>query len=427
MSGRRTALGATALLGLGVLTPTATATAAAETCLGHKATIVGNEGRAVRGTEGRDVVVTNGATRVETFGGNDVVCISGERSAWIAVDTGAGDDFVSGTESSQPVFADLGTGQNGFAGGRGDDRISVDVTDGDLRGDALGGGRGRDALVLDTGAADLVIDNEIGVAKTGTRVLATFGALEDFWLQRSGARALTFVGSSADESVVDGGTGAGLLDVDLRGGRDSFESSTAPGAGSRIAGGDGRDRLEVASPDLDLSLDLAAEVLRVVAPTAYEVDAAQFEDANLYAPKVALSGTDGRNRLGLTACFGVISARAGDDQVRRQYDGTFETEPDCGRVVLRFEGGAGADVILGSAANDALTGGDGRDRVRGGSGNDRIVGGSGADVLSGMGGKDTLIGDAGNDLLHGGGGRDIAIGNAGRDRCLAERRTSCER
>ena len=46
---------------------TTAADAAAPTCQGQTATIVGS-GRAIRGTEGRDVVVTNGATSVSTLG-----------------------------------------------------------------------------------------------------------------------------------------------------------------------------------------------------------------------------------------------------------------------------------------------------------------------------------------------------------------------
>lgn len=112
---RTTPLTAVGLLGLALLAPTSAATAVAETCRGDAATIVGQEGRTASGTEGRDVVVTNGATQVETLGGNDLVCVTGKRWAWIAVATGAGDDFFDGTGSAQPVFADLGTGAAGAA------------------------------------------------------------------------------------------------------------------------------------------------------------------------------------------------------------------------------------------------------------------------------------------------------------------------
>ncbi len=75
---RTIALTAATGLGLALLAPSgATASAAADTCLGVPATLVGTPGQSLTGTQGPDVVVTNGAMLVKTLGGNDVVCVSG--------------------------------------------------------------------------------------------------------------------------------------------------------------------------------------------------------------------------------------------------------------------------------------------------------------------------------------------------------------
>ena len=77
-----------------------TAYAAAETCQGQPATIVGTFlQRDLTGTEGPDVVVTNGAIGVKTLGGDDLVCVTDEpgRLTGVTLDTGPGDDVVDGT------------------------------------------------------------------------------------------------------------------------------------------------------------------------------------------------------------------------------------------------------------------------------------------------------------------------------------------
>ena len=68
--------------------------AAPPTCRGETATIVGTPGGTVSGTEARDVVVSNRAASVKTLGGDDLVCVTGARSARVEVDTWVGDDEV---------------------------------------------------------------------------------------------------------------------------------------------------------------------------------------------------------------------------------------------------------------------------------------------------------------------------------------------
>ncbi len=121
----------------------------------------------------------------------------------------------------------------------------------------------------------------------------------------------------------------------------------------------------------------------------------------------------------------VILGTAGDDAIF--LDDAFSAFP--GRRTARFsgieriDGGAGNDVIDltsdlysygnvsldGNTGNDILWSSAGHDSLFGGDGNDDLFGGAGNDYLSGGAGRDTLNGDRGNDLLEGGGGDDSLV------------------
>ncbi len=417
---RTTPLTAAGLLGLALLAPTTAAQAAGETCRGKAATIVGTEGRTLAGTEGPDVIVTNGATRVRALGGDDLVCTSGKLHAFLQVHAGDGDDVVDGTGSPrQRVFAELGSGADTFSGGGAADRVTVTYPDAAPGPDVIHGAGGSDALMLETGPGAAVVDNATGRFTSAGQVLTRWTGLEEFWLDNAPTpRELTFVGSDADELVVDWTFAAVRVDIDLAGGDDSWLTGVTPVVGSRLRGGAGTDLVQVASRDAGLDLDLRSGLLEVGSATPYEIATVDFEDADLFAEQVTLAGTDGPNDLGLTACTGSVRGRAGDDTVKREYDSMFETEFDCGET-MRINGGAGDDDLSGSRGSDRILGGAGRDRLRGGFGSDRLVGGRGHDDLAGQADGDTLLGGRGNDFADGGRG--------GRDVCRAERKRQCER
>ncbi|PWJ20996.1 calcium-binding protein [Jannaschia seohaensis] len=85
------------------------------------------------------------------------------------------------------------------------------------------------------------------------------------------------------------------------------------------------------------------------------------------------------------------------------------------RTETRIEGGAEADRLRGTNADEILMGREGDDLLRGGRGDDRMRGGDGDDLASGGGGADSLHGGSGDDTLVGGGGADDLIGGAGAD------------
>lgn len=229
---------AAGLLTAALLT-SAPAQAAAETCQGRPATVVGS-GDLVTGTEGDDVVVTNGAGRVRTLGGADLVCVT------------------SGPEAgSVRQVIDLGAGA---------DRLVVE------RGDLVGGprssyvgGRGRDSVALWAGPS---LDLDLGTGRMVTRragrdVPATLAGFGSTFLV---ARELTVRGTGRTDDVA---FQACRATVRGRGGADvvaqNIYGTTFPerlrcqqrtfrlfgdGGGDILRGGSGRDLL-VGGPGRD--------------------------------------------------------------------------------------------------------------------------------------------------------------------------------
>jgi Ca2+-binding RTX toxin-like protein len=74
-----------------------------------------------------------------------------------------------------------------------------------------------------------------------------------------------------------------------------------------------------------------------------------------------------------------------------------------------------AALLIGTAADDAITGYNSDDQISGFGGNDTLSGRGGNDTLNGGDGKDTLYGEEGDDALYGGAGSDSLSGGDGND------------
>ncbi|MCF7544292.1 calcium-binding protein [Pseudomonas petrae] len=74
-----------------------------------------------------------------------------------------------------------------------------------------------------------------------------------------------------------------------------------------------------------------------------------------------------------------------------------------------------AALLIGTAADDAITGYGSDDQISGFGGNDTLSGRGGNDTLNGGDGKDTLYGEDGDDALYGGAGNDSLSGGDGND------------
>ncbi|MDR7252965.1 Ca2+-binding RTX toxin-like protein [Nocardioides sp. BE266] len=377
------------------------------TCEGRAATIVAVKGRPTQGTEGDDVIVgTEGPDRVDALGGNDVVCglgggdvlrggagddrllggLSGrdENGVYQAdlVVPGAGDDTIDvgldptaltdGQEDNGPGYdtiswADSPAGVTvdlvaGTAVGEGSDTIVLQpaiAVVGTAHADIITGSD-RDE-VFDTGAGDDVItaaggDDSIVPRKGDDRVDSGDG--DDFLVIGSGADEVD-TGPGADfvdvqwraaGSRIQTGAGSdsilttGSADVDSGGGRDDVTMVLRPGDRFAVAGGTGRD-------DVD------------VVPRG-------FGDA-----RMTWDNSRGRVRTGT----GVIGRTSGferlvlGDGVRWTFDGA-----DFGERVRAFygaapvllHGGGGPDVLWGTENDDVLDGGAGRDVLHGNPGRD---------------------------------------------------------
>lgn len=85
-----------------------------------------------------------------------------------------------------------------------------------------------------------------------------------------------------------------------------------------------------------------------------------------------------------------------------------QAEADSGPG-LRLDGGATAEMLVGTEGADDIAGGLGDDTLRGAGGADLLFGGGGDDLLEGGAGDDRLVGGHGADTLSGGPGDDRLI------------------
>jgi|GEM_PF-5286119 len=121
--------------------------AAAATCNGVKATIVGNDRpNIIRGTSGRDVIVARGGRdTIYGRGGNDLIC------------AGKGRDLVRGGSGKDKIFGQ--SGNDKLKGGAGFDRLD--------------GGSDKDACYVNAGGGKAIHCEE---ANLRVRVTGPFGA-----------------------------------------------------------------------------------------------------------------------------------------------------------------------------------------------------------------------------------------------------------
>ena len=424
---KRLTLIAVALVGLFV--PTSSAHAAAPTCQGQRATLVGKPDGVVEGTRHRDVVVTNGASYTRTYGGDDLVCVTGGR-VYSEVDTRSGNDTVIVLSAKGRVAFFAGTGHDIFRGGAekdtftsldggddvrteanrddveldtsrapstidlgpGRDELEVfdDVSDG--AGAQVDAGDGKDELRLRMRTkGDVAIDNAAGrLSVDGIVTTVHWSSIETFQLGDVRADHLTFNGSDAAESVrLDGLGSAHHYAIDLGGGNDRLR--TLSDTEGQVVGGPGRDTFRNApevssSKESGFTADLAAGTAVATDDThSWTWTLAEVEDLQARAlfgevfSTIALRGDDEANRLVAKGCAVTVDGRGGADRITAQGS-------TCGLS------------------------GDQRSRA----------------TLSGGDGDDRLVGTRGRDIIDGGPGTDTADGGRHRDTCYAESVVRCE-
>mgnify|MGYP005990465761 CR=1 FL=1 len=418
---RTTTLTTAALLGLALLVPTS-AQAAAETCRGLPATIVGADNQRLVGTEGPDVVVTNGAQSLTALGGDDTICVTGTPvtagQAIIDIDAGAGDDYVEASVQGRGSSTTLGAGADTFISGNGAqhsvytgtsqlrsstdteaDRVLItlgnsSVTSGQAdtenpdtveinRGTVVWKGRmgaqapvtargGTANLVLDAIPGSTVIDAGRGNATSEATSLGFTGFTSFVFSGGDAGGKLTFRGTDADERLEAFAPDDFERDVTMGGGDDFYGTDGTGTRSSKARGGPGRDEVLLALPKYDVTADLdGGRAVARKGRTKKIVKTTGFEDLTLTARRGVVDGTPASEQIIVAACRVNISGDRGKDFVAAtdELDDVWPVR-DCRRYSAYLSGGRGKDMLFGGPGNDRLIGGAGRDTLDGGSGRD---------------------------------------------------------
>ncbi|GIM66231.1 hypothetical protein Pve01_87510 [Planomonospora venezuelensis] len=426
---------ATGVLAATLLTAPA-AQAAADTCQGRPATVVGTPGRfGLTGTEGADVIVTNGATSTSAFGGADLVCVTGGTATqpYMSVDAGAGDDVVDASAAGGGVWASLGAGSDTYAGSThgetiyagtnrfatgtsidterdvittgaggaddvfsGSDRtvLNSDVVvlaggGGDLTwvGPFAAGGRldggGGSRLDFTVGSGAVVVDAVGGTLSQDGTVQLRWTGFDSYRTGESPSRtpsSFFFRGSGRDEELELRFSRAHTVDqrIDLGGGDDNLwmgARDTLGARGSRYIGGPGKDHALIWGGK-NLDVDLGRERIKSVrSGTTFRSTFTGFESQLVGARKLRLTGTPKADDLRFRACRATVRGRGGKDVIGKTTSGRrFPSRLQCGTRAFRLFGDGGDDLLRGGSGRDLLVGGRGRDTVFGNSGRDRCSG-----------------------------------------------------
>lgn len=277
-----------------------------------------------------------------------------------AIDGGAGDDEIFGTNAADSLLG--GSGNDTLFGYGLDDRLDGgagnDIIQGGLDADTLWGGAGNDVLRGEAGNDSL------------------YGG----WGNDS------LIGLDGND-LLDGQQGADSLDAGV--GDDAFSARDDQAEFDTLSGGAGYDRLLNAGAG-NLVLDgFNGPFVLIEELNANSAAIVGNGNANLFDFRSAP-----RTVVLVLLNLRFVSGEAGDDTIRGS--GIAET----------FFGGDGNDQLFGNAGADVLDGGAGDDRLEGETGNDLLTGDLGNDMLDGGDGNDTLNGGEGVDSISGGAGDD---------------------
>jgi Ca2+-binding RTX toxin-like protein len=382
------------------------AVAAAPSCHGHRATIVGTDKRdTIHGTRHADVIVGLGADDVvDGRGGDDIICGNGQADV---LRGGRGHDRLYGGSDGGPCDGnpDCDSAVHGdtLSGGPGDDLLNGGL---DTSATATAAGRSREPDHITYAGASRAIHVDLAV---GTAT----GQGRDRLVLRGGWTEI--VGSSHDDDVTGGpevdrvDPGDGDDAVTLGPGDDVVTArSTAPQADSYTLGR-GLDTLTVADPDATVSVigGTGDDRLSIYSAQPVTLDAGPGEDYGDVSVSAGaeISGGPGSDAIALAfspsgavpasydATTGVLTLVGGgvvhtsmlDEYIFEEVPGGFGNSTD----VLSFTGSDGSDHLwsYGYPLDAHMLGGD--DQVLGSLGPDVVDGGAGTDYVNGVDGIDT--------------------------------------
>ena len=363
-----------------------------------------------------NVTATGDGNFILTNGGADTITAAGNA---LTIVGGFGDDVVSASGIAALIFANQGSdtvtagdGADTIFAGIGDDSVragdGADTLFGNEDNDTIVGGRGDDAASLGEG-------NDLFVWNPGEGSDTVEGDAGDDVLDFNGADVNEVVSISANGTRTHFLRDVADITMDLnRGERISFD---ALGGSDDITVND-LTSTGVMQVDIDLGVagegDSEADRVTVNATAGGDV-------VNLAASGSVVSV------VGVAAGIGLSHAEGGEDVLTLNALGGADTINASvvanGVIGLVFNGGTGADSLVGSQGGELLDGGDQNDTIVGGRGDDAAQLGAGDDVFvwnpgdgsdlveGGAGTADTLLFNGANVAEH----VDISA-NAGRIR-----------
>ncbi len=389
------------------------AQAAAATCAGVRATIVGNaRANTITGTTGRDVIVARGGNdRIRGLGGNDLIC------------GGDGADTILGGDGDDKIWGEL-------------DAVRIDPFGRVVKkGDSISGGAGNDTIDLGYDArpaaegTDVLLDG-VSYARASAAVVVDFRAASTVPIAAEGNDTVTgfnggirIVGSplgdtikgtnSADVITVRGGDDT----VFGRGGDDTIAADTGVLLGNDRLYGEAGDDVLTGSVGADLFVGGTGEDVLTSTSELHQSFRGGGGGDTITFPIPGESGF-------------VAKGYAGQDKLRLLPNSNPAIKPtvrldQLGRTRISdlpfsIEGRITgfSDVLLPARATTIFKGSNDSEIIT--AHPDYRV------MIYGRGGADVMTGSNEPDRLDGGTGFDIARGRRGNDTCkAAEKRSSC--
>lgn len=364
-------------------------------------TISGDEAGTI--SDGTSTATFSEIEAIETEGGNDTINLSGD-SAGMTVDSGAGDDTITG-----------GSGNNLLQGGADDDTFIVQ--DGFGNDTVIGGQTGTNYDTLDLSG----LSNPVTVLFSGpgagtitdqvTGDVITFSEIEQLILtdqadavDATSDGGYTYIQTLGGNDSVLGSTGDDVFDEEI---------GTPNGQGDdTFFGGAGNDEIWAGTDNDTLYGGTGNDTLQ----GQEGIDTLVGGDGN-----DLIDGGTGSDWIVMNDGFGTDTIIGGEDTGPVDVDvvdaGTMTAD-----TTLNFTGDESGTLSDGAntatfsevelfslgSGNDTIVGGVGNEIVYGGAGDDTMSGGLGADTLSG-GADDDTITFAEGDSISGGSGDDLFV------------------
>lgn len=356
--------------------------------------------------DGLEEISANGHANVTIVGSVNADVLDFSHVALVgitSINSGGGDDTVTGTEFGDVING--GSGSDILNGAGGDDTFLAGFSSGF---DAYDGGTGTNVIQavndnVKIGIGSFANIQEISAGGFANVSLLFDGSnqtidlrhvvLTDIALIDAGGGDDTVYGTIGDDNI-NGGFGNDILN-----GGDGADILNGGGGFDTLNGGGGDDTFLVNSGGAGQDLFRGG--------TGYDIIQANSDFAKIILSTGSMTGVEEISAGGFSGV--TIEGTTANDVINLA--GIVLTEGD----IASINGGAGDDTITGSKISDTITGGAGDDHVLGLVGDDIINGNQGDDVVDGGAGADTIGGDAGNDTLLGGFGADTVDGGTGND------------